>query len=313
MSNNLRVAVIGPFFNAEEHVEPWVSGVAGQHYSPFKLYLVDDASTDRTPALLTAAVSKLSVPFSLTHLVKNSGPAAVRNGAIRQAVEDGAELILILDADCRVADDWIQRHVAFHRQRPDIDVMGGAMNGIAQSWIGRADGFCSWFTSVPYTRSGEVKALHLPTTNMSFKSAVIARAGFFDESLNTGEDVVFCRKVRQSGGVLWFQSDIIVTHLDRDQRHEAKRHHYRWGLHSYTLSVQAQGGYYSRLTRIRNPLILASLVPIIAALNTLLVLFKYTRRKPSVWLHLPWILLLKWYNAVGVYRGFLNPSLCRRG
>jgi GT2 family glycosyltransferase len=307
-----RVAVIGPFYNGEDHVEPWIKALKAQSYINVKVYAVDDASTDRTGRRLRETIAKNRIEAEVVTLTSNRGPSAARNTAIRKALSDGSDLIFLLDMDCRVPTDWVEQHVLFHAQHPEIGILGGAIQGRSRSVTGKADGFCSWFTAVPFSPSGRVAKLHLSTTNMSLKREVFEKVGFFDESLSTGEDVAFCRKARQENVLLWFQSDILTWHLDRDDLESAKRHHYRWGLHSYTLSLQAQGGYYHFLTRVKTKWLVAALVPVIAALNTLLILIQYTRRAPRVWLYLPWIARLKWANALGVYKGFLNPNLCLR-
>ncbi|MEW5852967.1 MAG: glycosyltransferase family 2 protein [Myxococcota bacterium] len=308
---SVEVAVVGPFYNAREHVAPWLRCMAAQTHGNFRIYLVDDASTDGTPDEVRRHAGNL--PLELIALTENRGAGAARNHAIRRALHDGAQVILLLDSDCRVAPDWVDRHAAVHRARPDISVLGGGVQGQASSIIGRADGFASWFTSIPHFREGPVTRLHLCSTNMSIKAHVFRAHGlFFDETLHTGEDVVFCRAARQRGLLLYLQSDVVAQHLDRDDVEGARRHHYRWGLHSFTVSQGAQGGYYNFLTRVRRRRYVAALVPGIALAYTGLVLAAYTPRQPRVWKYAPWILYLKWWNALGVYHGFISPERCRR-
>ncbi len=306
-----KIAVIGPFYNNEAHVEGWLKALAKQTYPYFSIYVVDDGSTDRTVRLVRELTLKKNLPVTLLELKKNQGPSAARNQAIQKALSDGADLVILLDSDCRVPANWIENHLLFHQNFPDVHIMGGAIQGSAETAVGKADGFCSWFTAVPYSNSGTVR-MHLSSTNMSIKSETFHTIGFFDEKLATGEDVAFCRKARMAGLLLWMKSDIVVTHIDRNELTAACRHHYRWGLHSYTLSLQPQGGYYGFLRRLKFKSLAALLVPVIAALNTLLILIQFSRRNPSVWLYLPWIVRLKWANAIGVYQGFKKPELCLR-
>jgi GT2 family glycosyltransferase len=310
--NLTKVGVIAPFYHAERHIAGWLKALTAQSYSNFKVYAIDDASSDQTGKLLEAGIAQAAFPAQLTLSDLNQGPSAARNFAIRQALSDGCDLILLLDCDCRVAPDWIERHVRFHEEYEEVRILGGAIQGFAKTPVGRADGFCSWFTAVPFSDTGRVSRLHLSTTNLSIKRSVFDAIGFFDESLATGEDVAFCRKAQQQGLLLWLQSDIVALHLDRNDFPSARAHHYRWGLHSYTLSLQQQGGYYEVLKRFKSGWPVACLVPVIASLNVVLILLKYSRRSPTVWLYLPWIAALKWWNAVGVYHGFLDPSRCRR-
>jgi GT2 family glycosyltransferase len=310
----MNVAVIGPFFNDEIHVERWISQLARQTYRNFTLLAVDDASTDKTAALLEDVRSRFNVRAEILKCKTNQGPAAARNLAIENGLKNSPpfDLFLLLDSDCLVETDWIERHVRHHSENPQIDFVGGAIRGIGKNAIGKADGFASWFTAVPGSASGEVKKLHLSTTNLSIKRRVIEKLGGFDETLSTGEDVAYCRRARDAAFKLWFQSDIVIKHLDRNQLRSARNHHYRWGLHSYPLSLKSHGGYYTFLKKVNPPGLVSLLVPVIAALNVTLIFLRYFRLFPQVIFYTPQIAYLKWWNAVGVYHGVKNPELCLR-
>lgn len=305
---SVKVGVVSPFYNSAHHTKGWLSRLALQNYPYFKLYLVDDASRDGTAESLTKFAYEFKLPFEVLSQPHNVGPSKARNIAITKALAEDCDLILLLDADCRVDADWIKRHVETHEALSDVGIVGGAIQGLATSFIGKADGYCSWFTAVPYSRSGAMKHLHLSSTNMSIKKQVFKTVGMFDERLATGEDVAFCRKAVASGVLIWKQSDIVITHLDREYFTEAKRHHYRWGLHSYPLALQTHGGYYDFLRRIKKPWVVKALVPVFALLNTALILHKNWLRKPQVLFYIPGIFLLKWWNARGVLDGWINPK-----
>ncbi len=308
----MKVGVIGPFFNAEHHVKRWLECFANQSYQDFHLYLVDDGSTDSTKERLETTIRERALPASLLTTPYNLGPSAARNIAIKRALQENSKLILLLDSDCLVNSEWVLDHWEFHSRHPQIKVMGGAIAGISHSAIGKADGICSWFTAIPFSKSGWIKNLHLSSTNMSIKAEVFNSVGFFDEKLKTGEDVDFCRRLQKAGIYPWLESDLIVHHVDRDSVKQAREHHYRWGLHSYTLSLRDHGGYFKWLTKVSSPRLVTLAIPAIAMMTSGLMLLLYSKTFPKVWLYIPWILYLKWWNALGVYHGYKNPSLCIR-
>jgi GT2 family glycosyltransferase len=310
--SNTRVAVIGPFHNDQAHVLPWLTQFANQSFRDFTLYVVDDDSSDRTVAALRELSAKMEMKVRIFVVSPNQGPAAARNVALRAALEDGADLLCLLDSDCRIDWDWLERHVQFHETNPGVGIVGGAIQSVATTAVGCADGFCSWFTAVPGSKSGFVRKMHLSSTNMSMKRSVFEALGGFDEQLATGEDVAYCRLAQRNAITLWFQSDIVIRHLDRNEVTSAKNHHYRWGLHSFTVSTRSHGGYYDFLRKLNNRLLVMCMVPVFAFLNVGLVLWKNTKLHPKVYLYLPWIIYLKWWNAVGVYHGFVYPDRCLR-
>lgn len=305
-----KAVVVGPFFNARQHVFAWFAALQGQTYPDLHVVAVDDGSTDGTAQCLRSAAANSRVPTELIFSNTNTGSAAARNRGIARALDLGANVVLLLDSDCRVDPDWAQKHIEAHSANPDVHILGGAIQGISRSYIGRADGYASWFTSVPGSKSRHVRKLHLPTTNMSIKREVFERVGVFDESLATGEDVVFCHRARDARLALWFQSDILCWHLDRDLCGDATRHHYRWGLHSFFIASSRQAGYYAFLTKITSKWILALLLPVIACLTTYLCVARYVAHDRRVLIYLPGIYYLKWWNAVGIYRGRWNHNLC---
>lgn len=93
------VSIIVPVYNAEKAAGTCIRSVLCQEYQDFELILVDDGSTDQTPALLDRYASE-DGRVKVIHR-KNSGVSAARNAGL-----DAAEgrYIQFLDAD-----DWITK------------------------------------------------------------------------------------------------------------------------------------------------------------------------------------------------------------
>jgi len=92
------ISIIMPSYNAEAFVEETIAGVFRQSYRPVELIIVDDGSTDRSPALLLKATKKY--PALTVFTQANSGPYLARNLALQHAQ---GEFIAFLDAD----DYWM--------------------------------------------------------------------------------------------------------------------------------------------------------------------------------------------------------------
>lgn len=109
--NEPLVSVILPTFNRGWTVGKAIDSVLSQDYPNIELIVVDDGSTDDTPALLNAYKNDLTILKQ-----KNSGVSAARNAGIKKS-EGG--LIALLDSD----DAWDKRKIScqveFFDQHPD--------------------------------------------------------------------------------------------------------------------------------------------------------------------------------------------------
>lgn len=88
------VSVIVAAFNAEKTIERALLSAVNQRVRK-EILVVDDASTDETPALVER-LAKEHPDIRLIRLAKNSGPGPARNRAIKEA---RGEYVAILDTD----------------------------------------------------------------------------------------------------------------------------------------------------------------------------------------------------------------------
>ena len=80
----MKASIIIPAYNAEKSLEAAVlSAVQPAPPFPFEVLVVDDGSTDRTPELIADLSARYPAVRGI--LQENSGPAAARNRALREA------------------------------------------------------------------------------------------------------------------------------------------------------------------------------------------------------------------------------------
>ena len=79
-----------------------------------EILVADDASTDDTPAVVTGIAQKSPVPIKLLTSAERRGPAHARNQAIESA---GGELVIFVDSDEVVVEDFVHAHLAMHREK----------------------------------------------------------------------------------------------------------------------------------------------------------------------------------------------------
>lgn len=91
-----RLAIIIPAYNAEKYIEASIRSVLGQSCGDFKLIIVNDGSTDETPAILSALSREDSRVCPVSS--ENRGPAMARNLALT-LVDHATEYVMFMDAD----------------------------------------------------------------------------------------------------------------------------------------------------------------------------------------------------------------------
>ncbi|WP_019037506.1 glycosyltransferase family 2 protein [Psychroflexus tropicus] len=97
------VSIITPVYNSEAYILETIKSVQDQLYTNWEHILVDDKSSDNSPAIIKE-VAKEDQRIKFTQLEENSGPAIARNKAIELAK---GRYLAFLDAD----DIWFDFHL----------------------------------------------------------------------------------------------------------------------------------------------------------------------------------------------------------
>jgi GT2 family glycosyltransferase len=171
----------------------------------FEVLIVENGSHD-----LDRSVTRLGGNIRYLHLPA-ANPAAARNAGLRAA---RGRFLLLTDADCVAAADWIERLTKYLTDS-DLAAVGGPIEKYQPASLTQQHGI----TVVDGQHAlNYLPALHLPyvvSANAGYVTARLREIGGFDESFPSGSDVDICYRLGLAGHGVGLAPDAVVLHEDR--------------------------------------------------------------------------------------------------
>lgn len=175
-----KVSVVIPAYNAASYLKEAIESALAQTYRDYEIIVVDDGSTDETPAIAQGFGDALRYVRQA-----NGGLSSARNTAIRNSC---AEIIALLDADDVWEPDYLEIMVSFLEQHPEA---GAAYCGFqyinaTSEAVGRPSS-----RVVPHHRFHEVLLYQgnwLVPSAVLFRRKVAERVQLFDEAIGPVAD-----------------------------------------------------------------------------------------------------------------------------
>jgi GT2 family glycosyltransferase len=185
---------------------------------PFEIIVVDNASSDGTPAWLDAAVARALVPLTVVHNAHNAGFAAANNQAAARARGD---VLVLLNNDTVVVPGWLETLVGHLDRDRTLGLLGPVTNsggnGEAQLGTPYADldgmrAFAADYTRTHAGRVDDVPMLALFCTAMTKER--FGAVGGLDERYGRGlfEDDDLALAVKRRGWRVALARDVFVHH-----------------------------------------------------------------------------------------------------
>lgn len=182
------VAVIIPVYNASAYLEEAVASCLIQREVE-EIVLVDDASTDNSPAIAEQLarnhpnIKFLSMPDSMRR-----GPAAARNRGIAACT---SEFIAFLDADDVYLENRFSHALQFLKNHPDFDAYYVASELFTED-LGQSLGLKHmWKPVQPEQLFRELllgRSGHFHTSGILLRRSALTKSGNFNETLRWHQD-----------------------------------------------------------------------------------------------------------------------------
>jgi GT2 family glycosyltransferase len=200
-----RISVAVCSHNGARTIRDCFDGLLRLRYPNFEAIVVDDGSTDQTPAIAQ------EYGFRLIS-TRNKGLSSARNTAL--AAADG-EVVAYIDDDAWPDPDWLTYLAASFMSTDHVGVGGPNIpppdDGVVAEAVANAPG------GPIHVLLSDREAEHIPGCNMAFRKEALEAIGGFDPQFWTaGDDVDVCWRLQQRGWTLGFHPGAMVWHRRRN-------------------------------------------------------------------------------------------------
>lgn len=193
----IQVSVIVPMFNEREHIGACLEALLDQTLDreQYEIIVVDNGSTDDSVSIVkNKGISPIVLP--------NKNVGAVRNQGAKDAI---GELLVFIDGDCVAPKNWLENLLSLHKKTTKNVFGGGALLPDNVNWIER-----DWLLE---GAKGPSLPKELIGAAIACPRDIFVLANGFDESVTSGEDTEFSKKLRAMNIEVRILSDISVIHL----------------------------------------------------------------------------------------------------
>lgn len=210
MTSKPTVLVLIPCFNGADYLAASINSVLSQSYSPKRILVIDDGSTDRSGEIAESFMLR----SPLVHVHRNSnnrGKACVLNEQFDQAIED---YIFLQDADDISHPERIMKQVEFMELNPDVGCSSSFIRYINSN--GKIVGKGSLdLTSVEFLnrclQSGDPFGLFCPATVI--RTAVFKNRNLrFRHQFWPADDIDLWNRIAEAGWQVLAQPEYLVDY-----------------------------------------------------------------------------------------------------
>ena len=115
----MKISIVVPVYNAEKYLQECIQSVLNQSNSDWELVLVDDGSTDRSPAICDRFAEKYPDKIVTFHK-SNEGQFLTRQYGIKKCTGD---YVGFLDADDLLDKEYVKTLINFIEKNSSVDVV----------------------------------------------------------------------------------------------------------------------------------------------------------------------------------------------
>lgn len=275
MSAPETVAVVVVTYNRADLLTDMLDGLAALDRAPDAVVVVDNHSTDHTPDVLAAELTRGRLPLQVVRTEENLGGAGGFHLGLRTAYEQGWDRFWLMDDDVVPAPDCLSVLMAVDEDCL-TSVREDSHGRLCEKAATRFDLTHPWVVKpktgmVEDFGTREAMPELVEVENVAFEGfmvrrAVVAEVGLPDPSYFIFyDDVDFAIRARRAGRRIWAVRDaVLVRQLDFDQQHDLAG----WkGFYMYRNLFVVHLRYGENLAVRMKPLLIVAAVLLLAPLR----------------------------------------------
>jgi len=221
------VSVVLPILNEERYLFDSITAILAQHYEgPLEVILALGPSKDRTNEI----AAQLAAADSRVHLVEN--PSGRTAAALNLAIAASQySIICRIDGHAEISNTYISDAVDVMQETKAVNV-GGIM---AASGIGAFERAVATAMRSPLGvgaarfhvggKAGPADTVYLGV----FSKQALLAVGGYDERFTRAQDWELNFRLRQAGGVIWFDPNLVVTYRPRPNFRALSKQYFEYG------------------------------------------------------------------------------------
>jgi glycosyltransferase involved in cell wall biosynthesis len=179
-----RISCIVPVYNGATYLAEAIESILRQTLPVAEIIIVDDGSTDATPAIATLYGSR-----ALYLRQENQGPGGARNTGLEAAT---GELISFLDADDVWHPEKLARQMSALEADPEVGI---CLTQVQNFWIDALADERDRLKDHPFSKP----VVGYVCQALLARRSVFEKVGQFDRTLRVGEDTDWFMRVRAAG------------------------------------------------------------------------------------------------------------------
>ncbi|MES2480146.1 MAG: glycosyltransferase [Bacteroidota bacterium] len=216
MSGGITTTIIIPTYNGAHKVVNALQSVEKQSCPPDEILVVIDGSTDDTKSIIEQR--KFDLPQLRIIEQANEGRAGVRN---RGALEAAKNLLIFMDDDMVVPEDWVKCHQQHHLKFPGSFVSGRLDQMHSDGHLTEFGKFENWQNGrwnkdIRSSELGEVQLNnpYITANNFSVSKQDFMDMGMFDARLKDAEDYDLAVRARLRDKSIFLSNQCWAWHND---------------------------------------------------------------------------------------------------